>query len=100
MLISDMARSHGTLCGPELDFLYDLQDTLTKVPLILQDIQAASTVIRILGSQLLYSTTTTGLTRDQGFYLCRVLWATLKLRELTTDEMDIIYSLATRRLER
>lgn len=100
MLISRISYFHGVPNDSELDFLYDLQDALAKVPLGLQDTQAASACIHILGSQLLYSTATTRVLSSQGFELCRVLWATLHVRELIADEIQMIYRLATRRLER
>lgn len=84
----------------ELDFIYDLHDALTKVPLALQVTQVTSAVIHILGSQLLYSPTITRLTCDLGFHLSNVLSATLNFRALTVDEMQVILGLAMRRLER
>ena len=70
------------------------------MPLALQDTQAATSVIRILASELLYSTHETRLICSQGFQLCNVLSAVKLLRDLTTEEMRVIYSLAMRRLER
>lgn len=98
--ISYIAYWHGKDHVSELDFIYEIHGELTKVPLALQDAQIASPVIHILGSHLLYSTTVTWLTSAVGFELCCVLKATLKLRKLTTNEMQVIYGLATRRLER
>ena len=80
--------------------MYEIYDELTKVPLALQDAQTASAFIRVLCSQLLYSTTVTSLASRLGFSLYNILSIILKLRELTIDEMQVIYGLATRRLER
>ena len=91
---------HYSSYGSSLDFIYDLRESLTRVPLALQDTQAATSVIRILASELLYSTHETQLTRNQGFQLCHVLIAIRLLRDLTVEEMRVIYSLAMRRLER
>jgi hypothetical protein len=98
--ISDLTYNYGTHDSSELDSIYDLRDTLAKVPLDLQDTQAATEVIRILGSELLYSTHVTHLICSQGYQLCNMLSAIRLLREFTLDEMHIIYGLAMRRQER
>ena len=83
-----------------MDFIYDLRDSLTRVPLALQVTQAATSFICILASELLYSTHETVLTRVLALKLCNVLQAVKLSRELTVEEMRVIYSLAMRRLER
>ena len=80
--------------------MHDLRDSLTKAPLALQDTQAATSVIRILASELLYSTLDIHLARSMGPTLCSVLSQVQLLRGLTADEMAVIYGLAMRRLER
>ena len=99
-LISDLAYHYGTRGSFELVYAYDLRDALTKVPLSLQDTQAASAVIRILGHELIYSTAATKLIRGHGLQLCNVLSSIILVRELTNDEIQVINSLAMRRLER
>ena len=99
-MISDLAFFHRSNCSSDLDFIHDLRDSLTRVPLALQDTQAATSVIRILASELLYSTHETRLTRRHGLMLCNVLSKLPYLRDLTMEEMRVIYSLAMRRLER
>ena len=99
-MISDLAYAHRSHSSSDLDFIHDLRDSLTRVPLALQDTQAATPVIRTLASRLLYSTHDTRLICNQGFLLCNVLSAVQLLRVPTTEEMHIIYSLAMRRLER
>ena len=98
-MISRLASYHGSYSSSDLDFIRDLRDSLTKVPLALQDTQAATFVIRILTSELLYSHETL-LTRVLGLKLCNVLEAVKLSRDLTVEEMRAIYSLAMRRLER
>ena len=100
--ISDLAY-YCSRCGlSEPDFIHELRDALRKVPFSLRNTQTASTFIRILGSELLDSTTTTctRFVSSQGFQLCNVLSSTLLLRELTRDEINMVYNLAMRRLER
>ena len=99
-MISDLAYYHSSYSSSELDFIYDLRDSLTRVPLALQDTQAATSVIRILASGLLYSAQETRLICNQGFLLCNVLSAVQSARDLNEEEMRVIYSLAMRRLER
>ena len=95
--ISDIAHHYSSNSSSDLDFIYNLRDSLTKVPLGLQDTQAATSVIRILASGLLYSTHETRLICNQGFLLCNFLSAIRLLRDLTMEEMHV---LAMRRLER
>ena len=97
-MISRLASYHGSYSSSDLDFIRDLRDSLTKVPLALQDTHAATFVIRILTSELLYSHETL-LTRVLGLKLCNVLEAVKLSRDLTVEEMRAIYSLAMRRLE-
>ena len=99
-MISLLASSHSSYSSSDLDFIYDLRDSLTRVPLALQDTQATTSFIRILASELLYSTHETVLTRVLALKLCNVLQAVKLSRDLTVEEMRVIYSLAMRRLER
>ena len=88
---------HGIL---DLDFQYDLIESLTKDPLALQDTRAATSVICIIASELLYSTHGTHVTRCLACMLCAVLTLVSSLRDLTEEEMRVICSLAMHRLER
>ena len=98
-LISVLGYYYATQGSFEPDFVYDLRDTLTKVPMSLQDTQAASAVIRILGRELLYSPVATESIIRLGFRLCDVLSSIIPVRKLTNDEIQVVYSLAMRRLE-
>lgn len=98
--ISYTDYNQGTRQGYAPDFVYKVHDVLSKVPMVLHDNRATSTIVDILGSQLLYSATVTRLTHAQGFHLSHILSATSEFHPLTTEEMQRIYSLAVRRLER
>ena len=83
-----------------MDSQYDLIESLTRDPLALQDTRAATSVIRIIASELLYSTPGIHVARGLASMLCNVLSLVPLLRDLTVEEMRVIYSLAMRRLER
>ena len=100
IMISDLSYAHRSYKSSNLDFIHDLRDSLTKVPLALQDTRAATSVVRILTSELLYSAHETRLTWHQGLILFNVVSSIRLLRDLTEEEMHIIYSLAMRRLQR
>ena len=99
IIISNLAYYSRLYSSPDFDLIHDLRDSLTKVPLALQDTQAATSVICTLASVLLYSTHETRLAWRQGLMLCTVLSEVQLAHNLTGEEMRVIYSLAMRRLE-
>lgn len=78
---------------------WELLNAVTRVPLALQDSEATSAVISILGRELAYSPYNWSH-RPLGYVLTSIIAATSFMRALTAVEMAAIHAMATRRLQR